>query len=277
MISLIRAELSKVTKNRVVSFFTIGLIPVLAFILLNLLTILGAAGLWITDINQVNWQEQVILTLLFANQLLAQALFVILGAVTFGGEYRWNTWKMIVPRSHRRNIVVSKCIVIAIAILFAIQATAILTMIGSWEVATFTGVPLVSGTWNNVGLSFWQQYAIATFALFCTYMIGATYASIAAIQTKSTGAGIVLGVIIAFADTVSQPTFALISRVLRMDFLREIPSFFPNYNIQNILSWVTTGNPVYRWNVFISILIVLLWIFAGIGIAVFLFGRRDID
>lgn len=277
MINLIRAELTKIGKNRVLTFFTVGLIPILAFVLLNLLAILGAGGLWISDINEVNWQEQVILTLLFANQIFSQALFIILGAVSFGGEYRWNTWKAIVPRNHRRNIVLSKFIIIAIMILVAIQVTAILTMMGSWEVATFTGVPLVKGIWNNVGLSFAQQYIIATVALFYTYMIGAIYAGIAAIQTKSTGAGIVLGVLIAFADNVSQPTFALISRILRLDFIREIPAFFPNYNIQNILSWLTGGNPVYRWNIPASSFIIMLWIFAGIGLVVFLFGRRDID
>ena len=276
MINLIRAEMLKAQKNTVVTVFTLGTLPALAFALLNMLAILGAIGLWVTDITRVNPQEQVILALLFANQFLAQGLIVIFTAVMFGGESRWNTWKNILPRNHRSQIVLSKFILIAIAILLSTQLMALLTFIGSWEVATFTNVPFVNEAWGDSGHRFATQYLWASFAISLNLMIAAIYTGIVTIQTQSISTGIVIGLIVTFADSLAQLAFSLISGLLRIDFIAAIPDFLPNKNIQNILSWITGGDTIYHRSLSVSTLIILIWIICGIGLSIYLFERRDI-
>ena len=112
MINLIRAEILKSIKNVPVSFFLVGAIPVVAFAMLNVIGITTALGLIRNAFLAINGQEQVILAFLFANQLIAQILFIILSAISFGGEYNWKTWKNILPRHQRSQIIISKFIVI---------------------------------------------------------------------------------------------------------------------------------------------------------------------
>lgn len=277
MINLIRAEMLKLYKNMPISMLLIGAIPALAFALLNVIAITTSLGFLTNPITTINGQEQVILALLLVNQVIAQTTFIILSAITFGGESTWKTWKNILPRNRRRRIIFSKFIILIIAITLTIHLTALLTYIGSWEYALLTESSFINGAWNDIEISFWTQYFVVTACLLFTYTLGAIYASIASIQTQSISAGIVLGVIIALADIVSQPAFTFISRLLRLDFIAEISGFLPNYNIQNILSWITTGAPVYRWNVATSTVILIVWALAGIGLAIYLFEHRDIE
>ncbi|GAB5490764.1 MAG: hypothetical protein Phog2KO_09790 [Phototrophicaceae bacterium] len=277
MINLIRAEILKSIKNVPVTFFLIGAIPVVAFAMLNVIGITTALGLIRNAFIAINGQEQVILAFLFANQLIAQILFIILSAISFGGEYNWKTWKNILPRHQRSQIIISKFIVIILGILIAIQATGLMTYIGAWEYALVTGIPFNNGAWGDGIIPFWTQYIVMTFCLLATYLLGAIYASIASIRFQSISAGIVIGVTVAFADTIAQATFNLLSRLLTIESIADIASFLPQYNIQNILSWITTGAPVYRWNLFMSSSLVLIWIGAGVGLAVYLFRIQDIE
>ncbi len=93
MINLIRAEILKLYKNMPISILLIGAIPALAFALLNVIAITTSLGLLTNPITTINGQEQVILALLLANQVIAQTTFIILSAITFGGESTWKTWK----------------------------------------------------------------------------------------------------------------------------------------------------------------------------------------
>lgn len=277
MINLIRAEMLKTIKNIPISLLLIGAIPALAFALLNVIAIATGLGLLTNPLTSINGQEQVILALLLANQVIAQTAFIILSAISFGGESVWKTWKNILPRSQRRQIILSKFIVIIIAITIAIHLTGVLTYIGSWEYALFTDISFTNGAWNDVGIPFWIQYFVLSFFLLIAYLLGAIYAGVASIQTRSISAGIVLGVGVSFADTVSQPAFSFVGRLLRLDLIAEIPSLLPNYNIQNILSWITTGTPVYRWNLITSTFILIFWIVGGIALTIYLFEQRDIE
>lgn len=277
MINLIRAEFLKIQKSTIVTIVAIGTLPALAFILLTMLAILGGLGLWVTEIDRINWQEQIILALLFANQFLSQGLFIILTAVTFGGESRWRTWKNILPRHYRSRIILSKYIVIALLIVISTQLMAILVFIGAWEISIFTNTPFVSGVWDNSELDFLSQYLWASLAIVFNFMIASIYASIVAIQTRSISAGIVTGLVISFADTLSLPAFSFISHVLHLDFIATIPGYLPNYNIQNILAWITSGETIYQWSLTLSALILVIWIIGGIGLSIYLFERLDID
>lgn len=277
MANLIRAELLKMTKNLRVTMFTVGVMPALAFVLLNIFAILEATAMLDTSVTVVNWKEQILLALIFAINFIAQIPFIILTAVSFGGESSWNTWKNILPRNQRVKIALSKLIVIALAIFFAIHSLAIATFIGSWEISIFSDKPFIGNHWGNPDINFFAQYFVTSFLLFSSFFIAVLFTILATIQTQSMSAGIVLGGIVTFADTVAQPALSLVSTLLNLAFIADLAQVLPNYQIQNIVSWILTGTATFEWSVSISSLILLLWVLAGIGLILFLFQRRDFD
>src|SRR5690606_4905054 len=99
-------------------------------------------------------------------------------------ESRWNTWKNSVARSHRSQLVLAKLIVIALAIIISTQMMALLTFIGSWEVALLNRVAFIGGAWDDTAIPFISKYFWLSISVFCNFMIAALYGSIAAIQTQ---------------------------------------------------------------------------------------------
>lgn len=250
-----------------------GTLPILAFLLLTLLAISGGMGLELREWEHINWQEEIILALLLANQIFSQAIFIILASITFGSESRWNTWKNILPRHKRSQIILSKFIVIALVIIITSQLMAIATFLGSWEIAIFMNLPFV----GNDGLHFMSQYLWSSMALFLSFMIAVIYASLITIQSKSSSTGIVVGVMIALSETVMQLALMFIGDVLKLEFIKIIPAFLPYANIQNMLAWVTGGETIYQWSATVSAVILLVWIIVGIRLSIYLFKRHDID
>lgn len=277
MLNLLHAEWLKIRTNRTPSVFTIGMLPILAFVLLNILTILAIFNLWQPNMPAINWQEQIILALLFANQLVSQLLFIILGAISFGGEYRWQTWKNIIPRAKRIQLVLAKCLMLMLAIIFAIHSLALATFIGSWEISLALAVPFASGAWNETAPPFAMQYLWLTGALFFNYFMGMMYAIISTLITRSTIAGIVLGGLIAFGDLLLQQALSMVGDVIGADILMLIPRVLPNYNVQNMMQWVIDGTNIDGWSLRLSSAILCLWVMASISLSVILFKRQDID
>ncbi|MEO1289959.1 MAG: ABC transporter permease [Chloroflexota bacterium] len=276
MINLMWAEWLKLKANRWVALFTIAILPLGTFILLNILAGLAIVNIWQPEMMTINWQEQIILGLLFANQLISQTLFIILGAITFGGEYRWQTWKNIIPRTSRVKLVLSKYFIIMLAMLVAIHSMALMTLIGSWEISLALNIPFVSGAWNEVSTPFVQQYLWLTIALFFNYSVATLYAVIVTIITRSTVAGIILGVLIAFGDLLSQSTFDLVASLMSVDAIAVIPRILPNYNVQNMMQWIISGATFENWSLGLSFVLLSIWISIGISASTILFGRQDI-
>ncbi|MEM9951571.1 MAG: ABC transporter permease [Chloroflexota bacterium] len=277
MINLVWAEWLKLKANRWVALFTIAILPLGTFILLNILAGLAVVNIWQPEMVAINWQEQIILALLFANQLVSQTLFIILGAITFGGEYRWQTWKNIIPRASRVKIVLSKYFIIILAISVAIRGIALMTLIGSWEISLALNISLMSGAWNEVSTPFVQQYLWLTIALFFNYSVATLYAVIVTLITRSTVAGITLGVLIAFGDLLSQSAFDLVASLISVDAIAIIPRILPNYNVQNMMQWIISGATFENWSLGLSFMLLSMWISIGISASTILFGRQDID
>ncbi len=277
MINLLRAEFLKSRRNLAVSVLSVGVLPVTTIVLLTVFTMLDRFTTLQSPIATINLNEQVILALLFANQIIAQGLYIIFAAVSFGSETTWNTWKNILPRTDRNQIVIAKYIIIIAGIIFSTQMMAIMTVIGSLEYAIFLKLPIETGAWNDFGIPFVQQYLWVSFAIFANFFMASFYASIAAIITRSTSAGIVIGFMMTFADNIAQAALGFISAVFNIGFIADITRILPNYNVQNIMAWVSTGTTLDNWALGLSSMILLVWILSGIIITMTVFLRRDIQ
>mgnify|MGYP005632834009 CR=1 FL=1 len=154
---------------------------------------------------------------------------------------------------------------------------AIMTVIGSLEYAIFLKLPIETGVWNDFGIPFVQQYLWVSFAIFANFFMASFYASIAAIITRSTSAGIVIGFMMTFVDNIAQAALGFISAVFNIGFIADITRILPNYNVQNIMAWVSTGTTLDNWALGLSSMILLVWILSGIIITMTVFLRRDIQ
>lgn len=131
-----RAEVYKLACNRTALFWAFGLVP--AFTLLSGLAIetwSRASGLRIAPANALGGALD---GLASAGNPLVQLLLIVGASVVFAGEYRWQTWRAILPRSERLALLTAKFAAYA---LFA-AASLGLTGLAGWLVQTYAAVVL---------------------------------------------------------------------------------------------------------------------------------------
>jgi ABC-2 type transport system permease protein len=101
---LFRAEWRKITGNRWATGCMIWIVPALAVlgIALGLLTAVLSSDFQ-TSLNDgpATWTQMAVIAWLIPINPLGRLLLIGFTAVLFAGEYQWNTWKVIVPRSQR--------------------------------------------------------------------------------------------------------------------------------------------------------------------------------
>lgn len=276
MINILHGEFIKILRNRLITIFTVGMLPLLTITLLSVLAITTWTGTLSEKWGDINWHQQIILSLLVSNNIIGQALFIIFAATIFGGEGSWNTWKAIVPRSKRYYLILSKFIVTATGILVAINGVALMTFIGSWMIALAAEKPFMGGAWADVTVPFFTQYTVALLAIFSSMMIGAIFAAFASVMTNSISGGM-LGLIASIVDASSLVMLTLASILLGNDFPLQIAKLMPSFNVQNLLAWMIEGQGIDGRAFWFSGLILAVWIFGGITLTMVLFIRRDID
>ena len=128
MLSLLKAEWKKTTSNRMLSGFLIWIYPigVGAFIAMMVLVSLlsessaramaaTSSGQWTTDMLSI-W----LFISAFPGNIFGRMLPLAFMAVTFAGEYQWSTWKNVVPRSTRSNLILAKFVTLSSFIMLSL-------------------------------------------------------------------------------------------------------------------------------------------------------------
>jgi ABC-2 type transport system permease protein len=121
ILQALRAELLKLSLNRWSLFWAFGFVPIfklLSGIGLNLFVRTSFRGVAIPNIAAPLAST---LDGLSAYGNLFLELFAISGAaILFAGEYRWETWRAILPRNSRTAILIAKLVVFAICAVVSI-------------------------------------------------------------------------------------------------------------------------------------------------------------
>ena len=147
MVELFRAEWIKLLGNRYMSALIVWVFPVgmLAFMVVSTLFVSFAAVFGEGDMaaelgfQDIDWTNQVISVWSFPTGLFGRLLVLALTALVFAGEYQWNTWKAIVPRSRRVPLILVKFVTVALFIVFAFALMSILLTLGMGLVSLATG------------------------------------------------------------------------------------------------------------------------------------------
>jgi len=202
-------------------------------------------------------------------------------AVVFGGEYGWNTWKLIVPHRARNTLIAAKYVV-ALALLFCGFALgAILFNLLSWLKDIATGTPVPTGI---AAAALLKAHSLAALAALGPLLFTAAYASLAAILTRSTVAALVIGIVI----TTVEQLFRVFAPMLALQIPGLVGLLYqalPGYHLANLGSWLTEGQVLvvtfpsgpFSMAPMASLAILAAWIFGLTALTFRFFRRQDIN
>jgi hypothetical protein len=195
-------------------------------------------------------------------------------AVAFGGEYGWNTWKLIAPHRGRTSLLGAKYLTVAWMIGLSLVLTAVLTTPGLLLHAALTNDPVPRGIAAEAVLA---ENGRAGSAAFLAVILTVAYAAAGSVLTRSTLAGAIIGIVAVTAEALAL-NFASMLQPLLLQAL-------PSYHLGNLRSWITDGEALslrhpagpiaLGWSV--SLAAYLAWVAGLVGVTVSAFRRQDLN
>ncbi|MCA9906455.1 MAG: hypothetical protein KC547_21525 [Anaerolineae bacterium] len=293
MVSLFRAEWSKIAGNRIVLGVFIWIFPVTALVLLIFAAISAAVSEQFRvaiNVAPPTWTNQALTTWSFVNSEIGRFMLVGFAADVFGGEYQRQMWKNLLPRRQRLPLILNKFLTIAVYALTAFVAMVIIVTVLSGVVTSIAGAAygpalgdMDGAAWTQFLRMFGSQAAIS----FAAAIIAACYAAVGAILTRSILGAIVVGALLNLFEQGIAVALAIIVGITEQGSLFSLYFYTPGYNLANLSSWSTYGSgymPLFieRYNCCsafsaeTSTVLVLAWIVGLIALASYLFIRQDI-
>lgn len=294
MRNLFRAEWIKIAGNRWVAGCLIWIFPIgaVGFIALAalILTLSSSARAGLRQDDAVLWTEQAISMWNFPNNPVGRLILLGFTAVVFAGEYQWQTWKNVVPRSRRAALILVKFLALGAFVVLAFSLMSVLWTAG-WALLTrIAHVPYGPRITAEVVRSFAGDYALAAGLAFTSTLIAAGYAALAGMLTRSILGGVIAGFAATFVENLSILGLMLIGWFLDIPRIVHLYRLTPGYNLINVASWINKNAPntmrpfeegkysgiVFSDSLEFSIVILALWVFGLMALTVALFQRQDI-
>lgn len=206
------AELLKLSRNRWTAFWAFAFPPI-AGLVFGVLTALmaGSAGEGLPPLPAAPLTD--VLNGLGLSGNVVANLFLIAGAASlFAGEYRWETWRAILPRTERSAILIGKMATFAIAISLSIAASGFAgVLVGFFE----TAISGLAPNWPSIGLGATLLTLGAAFAislaqaLWIAALVAALAVTTRSLMAATIGTFVVLIAFGVLATTISQDDLGL--------------------------------------------------------------------
>jgi ABC-2 type transport system permease protein len=285
---LFRAEWYKITGNRWATGCMIWVFPALA-VLVTVLALLAAvfSSRFRMEVNNdpAVWTDVAILPWLIPNNPLGRGLLLGFTAVLFAGEYQWDTWKVIVPRSQRVPLILVKFLAVALFVVFAFTLMSILLTTGLGMISLVAGASYGPELGRDVLANFAEDYGLQMLYAFVSTIIAAGYASLAAMITRSILGSVITGIVVSIGETFLFVPLYLIASLLGEDSILHIYRFIPSYNLLNLFSWLNgetpgglefpSGKIVVDSQLFAEA-VLAAWVIGLVALTAYTFQRQDI-
>jgi ABC-type transport system involved in multi-copper enzyme maturation permease subunit len=284
--NLFRAEWQKLAGHRWAAGLLIWLFPVgaAALMIIGLLVAffspdtVTSLGLPVTE-----WPAQMVNFWQISSNPLARLMLMGFAAVTFGGEYQWQTWKNVVPRQSRTALVLVKFVTLGLFITISFGVASLVWGLGLLAIAALTGgdtslLPAYS-SWAD----FLASYGITAVVSFAAVMIAVSYAVIGALLTRTVLGAAIVGFTATMMEELS-PLFVLIlQRVTGWDAALDLYRLTPTFTLSNIGSWLSNGRAFTLIgfdytpaSLSFSLLVLIGWLLGLLLAATLIFQRQDI-
>jgi ABC-2 type transport system permease protein len=231
------------------------------------------------------WTDVAILPWLIPNNPLGRGLLLGFTAVLFAGEYRWNTWKVIVPRSRRVPLILVKFFAVALFIVFAFTLMSILLTAGIGLVSLVAGTAYGPALSRHVLAHFAKDYGLQMLYAFASTIIAAGYAALAAMITRSILGSVITGIVVSIGETFLFVPLYLIANLLGEENILQIYRFIPSYNLLNLFSWLNGETPgglefpsgkVIVDSQSFAEAVLAVWVVGLVALTAYAFQRQDI-
>lgn len=288
MLELFVAEWNKITGHRwnaafLVWIFPLGALVIGAFaVLITLLS--GQFREAQTALGIDPWDESFLYGWQIVNSEFGRFMAVVFAATVFAREYAYGTWKNLITRRARVTLIVVKFVTMALMLTLAFVLMTLILGLASGLVAGYLGLDFGSITGPRVA-DFVAAYGEQVFVTLASVLIAAGYAAVASLVTHNVLTAAVVGVVFTVAEQGILIPIGLLDSLLGID-LRMAYFLLPGYNLANVSSYLNSGSgyapfaqdtlTVIPFSFPLSLLIVGLWLFGLIGLAIWRFRQQDI-
>ncbi len=270
ILDAVRAEIFKLLKNRWSTFWAFGFMPVFALI---------------TGLIEQTWMHsqpaldlfryaapatEGLLGLSSIESSVFQLFSIIGAALLFAGEYRWETWRAILPRNSRLNIMIAKFITFIIAVALSIVACGIARFIVGLYDAALTG----TAEWPADAGGYLFALILGFTATFMQVMVTAAFVLLVSVLTRSMMAAIIAPFMILVAVEIGSLRY-------RFDPFDLTGALFPNLAGRSLreMGSLAAGDPdtTVLHLAGAGSLAMVGWFILFAGAALYLFRRQDLS
>jgi len=291
MLNLFRAEWSKIAGHRWLTGCLIWIFPIGAVgftVVMAVILALSESARLSFRADTPQWTNQLVGTWSVLNNPLGRLLLIGFTAVMFAGEYQWQTWKNIIPRSRRAALIITKFVTLSVFVVTAFALMSVLVTLGIGVLRLIVDAPYPPALSASVVRDVAGDYLLSAVLAFTSTLIAAGYAALAGMLTRSILGGILVAYGITFAESLSLIGFAIIAYFLNFPEILQVYRFTPAYNLQNVDSWIRLGEAfpaemqvgtqvvVLADSLGFSALVLVAWVIGLIGLTVLFFKRQDI-
>ena len=279
MRNLIGAEWTKLLPHKG-TWLLVWIYPILFFVVLAIATLAETKGGKPPTAN--GWIQDTTMAWSIATISLGRYFIAAYFALVFAGEYGWNTWKLVVPHASRWRLIASKYLVATGLLYLAWIAAALISIAMNAVRSAVAGQAIPAGV--TFGTMLDGHFSVLALGI-APFLLAATYASAAAVLTRSTMAAFIISLVLITLDEIFGKLVMWLSGV-GMGWLAVPYRVLPGYHLDNLTSWMQgqggyqfklAGGTVIAYSQATSVLVIAAWIAGLAALTFWMFRRQDIN
>ena len=207
---------------------------------------------------------------------VAMIFLMFTAAVVYGGDYRWQTWRLIGPRNSRLNIFLGKVTVMLLTILAATVLLLVVGVLMALANALLNGAPMAwtFGAKPSYWLVFFSMYFVSVLHILQVTSVVA----FAAVLTRSISGGLLTGLLVFVVQLGMQLGLAQQQGMPDFTQLLTVPGLAADVVRQHVGSVLINGQQIVpEANAQQALLAVILWILIPLAGAAALLLHQDLS
>ncbi|MEK6222270.1 MAG: ABC transporter permease, partial [Chloroflexota bacterium] len=190
MNSLIRAEWKKITGNTRLMISLVWIFPIMTAIALSIGIVISLfSDGFGAFMGKSEWTNDIIsiwgLINSFPGNIFTRLPIIAFMAMVFAGEYEWGTWKNVVPRNSRYNLIFAKLITLVAIVMMSLLITSVIAVLMQYLAHLIEGISYGPKFTADIALDTFRTYLIEAALTAYSLLLLGTFTAISAMLTRS--------------------------------------------------------------------------------------------